>query len=352
MGWKILLPQEIKEEGRKLLEDNGHTLIDGRGFEPEDVLADLKEYQPDAMIIRITPINREILEADPNLKVVVRHGAGYDSLDVQACWDNNIQALYVPTANSTSVAETAMLLILECSKNVNTLRNVMPYDWYKAKLDTPKHIIKGSTLGIIGCGNIGSRVAVRANAMGMKVMAYDPYKPAADFPDDVIVVRDLDQLLSESDYITIHTPATSVTKKMCNYEFFKKMKKTAYFIDTARGSLYVADDLIKALDEGEIAGAGLDVLNSEPTSANNPLLHRDDVFVTPHIGGNTYEAAHRASYFSALSVQRAFEGKDALWPIPHFDYETAKKYTDTRPVDEKEFSLFDTEENWSATRKY
>ena len=91
MAWKILLPQEIMSEGRKLLEDAGHTIIEGRGFETEDVLADMKEYQPDAMIVRITPITREVIEANPNLKVVVRHGAGFDALDVKACHDNGVQ---------------------------------------------------------------------------------------------------------------------------------------------------------------------------------------------------------------------------------------------------------------------
>ena len=110
MAWKILLPQEIMEEGRKLLEDAGHTIIEGRGFETEDVLADMKEYQPDAMIVRITPITREVVESNPNLKVIVRHGAGFDALDVKACHDNGVQALYAPVANSTSVAETALLL--------------------------------------------------------------------------------------------------------------------------------------------------------------------------------------------------------------------------------------------------
>ena len=117
MGWKVLLPQPIREEGRKLLEDAGHTIIDGRGFETEDVLADMKEFQPEAMIVRIVPITREVIEANPNLRVVVRHGTGYDTLDVQACHDNGVQALYAPIANSTSVAETAMLLMLECSRN-------------------------------------------------------------------------------------------------------------------------------------------------------------------------------------------------------------------------------------------
>ena len=96
MAWKILLPQEIMSEGRKLLEDAGHTIIEGRGFETEDVLADMKEHQPDAMIVRITPITREVIEANPNLKVIVRHGAGFDALDVKACHDNGVQTLYAP----------------------------------------------------------------------------------------------------------------------------------------------------------------------------------------------------------------------------------------------------------------
>ena len=108
MGWKILLPQEIMSEGRKLLEDAGHTVIDGRGFETEDVLADFKEYQPDAMIVRITPITREVIESNPNLKVIVRHGADFDVLDVKTYPDNNIQILHEPVANSTSVAKAAI----------------------------------------------------------------------------------------------------------------------------------------------------------------------------------------------------------------------------------------------------
>ena len=165
MGWKILLPQEIMEEGRALLENAGHTLIAGRGFETADVLADMKEYQPDAMIVRITKITREVIEANPNLKVIVRHGAGFDALDVKACHDHGVQTLYAPIANSTSVAETALMLMLECSRNVTRLHKTWVTDYYRAKLKIPKTTLNGKTLGIIGCGNIGSRLAVRALAM-------------------------------------------------------------------------------------------------------------------------------------------------------------------------------------------
>ena len=298
MGWKILLPQEIMAEGRKLLEDAGHELIMGRGFETEDVLEDMKKYQPDAMIVRITPITREVIEANPNLKVIVRHGAGFDTVDLKACEDNNVQTLYAPVANSTSVAETALLLMFETSRNVTVLHKTWVTDFYKAKLKVRKNTLSGKTLGLIGCGNIGSRVAVRALALEMNVLAYDPYKPAKDFPDGVEVVRDLNRIFTECDYVSLHAPSTPVTKNMINKETLAMMKPTAILINTARGALVVEEDLYEACKNGVITAAGLDAIRQEPVDPKNPLLTLDNVIIYPHIGGNTAEAAHRASYFS------------------------------------------------------
>lgn len=341
MPWKILLPQEIMSEGRQLLENAGHTIIDGRGFETEDVLADMKEHQPDAMIVRITPITREVIESNPNLKVIVRHGAGFDALDVKACHDNGVQTLYAPVANSTSVAETALLLMLEVSRNVITLRKTWVDEFYYAKLKVRKNTLSGKTLGLVGCGNIGSRVAVRALALEMNVLCYDPYKPAADFPDGVEVVRDLNRIFTESDYVSLHAPNTPVTKNMVDLARLKTMKPTAFLINTARGGLVVEEDLYTACKEGVIAGAGLDAIRQEPVDPANPLLTLDNVIIYPHIGGNTTEAAHRASYFSAMGVQEVYEGKEATWPIHDVDYATALTYTDTKKPDKKPAGMFE-----------
>lgn len=341
MGWKVLLPQEIMEEGTQLLEEAGHTLIRGRGFETEDVLADMKEYQPDAMIVRITPITREVIESNPNLKVIVRHGAGFDALDVKACHDNGVQALYAPVANSTSVAETAIMLILECSRNVLNLRKTWVQDYYKAKLRIPKNTVNGKTIGLIGCGNIGSRVAKRALALEMNVLAYDPYKPAKDFPEGVEVVRDLDRIFEESDYVSLHCPATSITRNMVNKERLAQMKDTAFLINTARGAVVVEEDLYEACKNGVIRGAGLDAIRKEPVDPANPLLTLDNVIIYPHIGGNTVEAAHRASYFAAMGVNEVAAGKEATWPIHDIDYETAPVYTDVIVPDKKKAGMFD-----------
>ena len=341
MAWKILLPQEIMEEGRKLLEDAGHTIIMGRGFETEDVLADMKEHQPDAMIVRITPITREVVEANPNLKVIVRHGAGFDVLDVKACHDNNVQTLYAPVANSTSVAETALLLMLECSRNVKVLQKTWVSDFYNAKLKVRKNTLNGKTVGIIGCGNIGSRTAIRCLAMEMNVLAYDPYKPAADFPDGVEVVRDLERIFRESDYVSVHTPNTPQTRNMINAETLAKMKPSAFLINTSRGTAVDEAALYEACKNGVIAGAGLDAIRQEPVDPAFPLLELDNVVIYPHIGGNTVEAAHRASYFSAMGVQEVYEGKKPTWPINDVDYATAQTYDDVKKPDTKPAGMFD-----------
>ena len=341
MGWKILLPQEIMAEGRKLLEDAGHELIMGRGFETQDVLEDMKKYQPDAMIVRITPITREVIEANPNLKVIVRHGAGFDTVDLKACEDNNVQTLYAPVANSTSVAETALLLMFETSRNVTVLHKTWVTDFYKAKLKVRKNTLSGKTLGLVGCGNIGSRVAVRALALEMNVLAYDPYKPAKDFPDGVEVVRDLNRIFTECDYVSLHAPSTPVTKNMINPETLAMMKPTAILINTARGALVVEEDLYEACKNGVITAAGLDAIRQEPVDPKNPLLTLDNVIIYPHIGGNTAEAAHRASYFSAMGIQEVYEGKKPTWPINNIDYTTAKTYDDVKKPNKKPAGMFD-----------
>lgn len=341
MSWKILLPQEIMEEGAKLLLDAGHTLIKGRGFETADVLADMKEHQPDAMIVRITPITREVIEANDNLKVIVRHGAGFDALDVKACHDNGVQALYAPVANSTSVAETALLLMLECSRNVIEVRKTWISDYYKAKLKIKKTTLNGKTVGIIGCGNIGSRLAVRCLAMEMNVIAYDPYKEASQFPDGVEVVRDLERIFKESDYVSLHVPNTTVTKGMVNKQRLEMMKPSAFLINTARGGCVVEKDLYDACKEGIIAGAGLDAIAKEPVDPNNELLSLENIIIYPHIGGATTEASRRASYFAAMGVQEVYEGKEPTWPISDIDYTTAKAYTDTKKGMAHIIGLFD-----------
>ena len=342
MGWKILLPQELKQDARNFLERNGHTLIDGHGFETENVIADMKEYQPDAIIVRITKMTRAVFEAaSPNLKVLARHGAGYDAVDLRAAKDFGVKCLYAPVANSTSVAETAMMHMLYASRNVTHLQKEMPKDFYSAKLKTHMTTLNGKTLGIIGCGNIGSRLAKRALAMEMNVLAYDPYKPAKDFPEGVEVVRDINRIFCESDYVSLHTPNTPITRNMINKKTLAMMKPTAFLINTARGALVNETDLYDACKNGVIAGAGLDAVAHEPIAPNHPLLQLENVLITPHVGGNTVEAAMRASYMAAIGIEEMYEGKTPTWPIPDIDDTTAPTYIDIKKPERKPADLYD-----------
>ena len=175
----------------------------------------------------------------------------------------------------------------------------------------------------------------------MNVLCYDPYKPAKDFPDGVEVVRDLDRIFKESDYVSLHAPNTPVTHDMVNKERLAMMKPTAFLINTARGGLVVEEDLYEACKNGVIAGAGLDAIRKEPVDPANPLLTLDNVIIYPHIGGNTTEAAHRASYFSAMGVQEVYEGKKPTWPINDVDYATAKTYDDVKVPDRKPAGMFE-----------
>lgn len=327
MGWKILLPQEIMQGGRDYLESRGHELITGSGMETEDIIRDIKGI--DAMIVRLSKITREVFEAADKLKVIVRHGAGFDTVDLEAAKEFGVQVLYCPVANSTSVAEVTMMYMLYCSRNYTVVRRDFIDDYYKAKLRTPKCELDGKIVGIIGCGNIGSRVAKMAmHGFNMKVLAYDPYKPAKDFPEGVEVVRDLDRIFKESDFVSVHCPTTKITKEFIGMEQFKMMKPTAFFINAARGKIVKEHELYEACRDKVIAGAGLDVLQQEPVDKNNPILYLDNVVISPHIGAATKEATDRSSLHSAMGIQEVFEGKEPTWPVKVIDWDTAPTYND------------------------
>lgn len=326
MGWKILLPQEIMQEGREYLESRGHELITGSGMETENIIRDIKGI--DALVVRLSKITREVFEAADKLKVIVRHGAGFDTVDLEAAKEYGVEVLYCPVANSTSVAEVTMMYMLYCSRNYTVVRRDFIDDYYKAKLRTPKSELDGKTVGLIGCGNIGSRVARMSQGFNMKVLAYDPYKPAKDFPEGVEVVRDINRIFKESDFVSLHCPTSKVTKEFVGMEQFEMMKSSAFLINAARGKIVNEVELYEACKDKVIAGAGLDVLQQEPVNPQNPILYLDNVVVSPHIGAATKEATSRSSLHSAIGIHEVYEGKAPTWPVKQIDWDTATVYTD------------------------
>jgi D-3-phosphoglycerate dehydrogenase / 2-oxoglutarate reductase len=315
MGYKILLPQEIMQEGREYLESRGYELITGSGMEEEDIIRDIPDC--DGIIVRLSKMSARVFDAAKKLKVVVRHGAGYDTVDLEAARKHDVQVLYCPTANSMSVAELAIFNMLYCSRNFTKVQNNFKADYYYAKLKVKKCELDGKTVGLIGCGNIGSRVAMKAmHGFNMKVMAYDPYKTQGELPEGVELVTDRDRIFKECDIVSMHCPANTETIDSVGKREFEMMKETAFFINTARGKLVKEDDLYEALTTGQIAAAALDVLKQEPCDPNHPLLTLENCIVAPHIGAATKEATDRASLHSAIGIHEVLSGQKPSWPVP------------------------------------
>lgn len=320
MGYKILLPQEIMQEGRDYLESRGYELIDGSGKEEADIIRDIADM--DGIIVRLSQMSREVFEAAPKLKVVARHGAGYDTVDLDAAKDHGVMVCNAPIANSMSVAELVVFYMLHCSRNFKKVQKHFVDDYYYAKLRLPKVELDGKTLGLIGVGNIGSRVAKKAlHGFNMKVIAYDPYKTQAEVPEGVELTDDFDRIFKESDFVSLHCPANQETTGFVGKEQLELMKPTAYFINTARGKIVVEEELCEIMQAEKIAGAALDVMQSEPVDPENPLLHMDNVVVAPHIGAATQEATDRASLHCAMSVHEVLSGEKPTWPVPEMKEE-------------------------------
>jgi D-3-phosphoglycerate dehydrogenase len=245
---------------------------------------DLLEQLPGipAALAGSEPYTRKVFEAAAQLKVVARVGVGYDAVDVQAATDHGVVVCTAPGTNQDSVSEHCFMLILALARNLIRQHVPISQGQWARSANQP---IRGKTLGLVGLGRIGKSMTTRAQAFGMKVVAYDP------FPDAVFVERygvkllPLDDLLREADYVSLHLPAMAGTHKLINAERLARMKPTAFLINTARGAVVDEPALYEALRDRRIAGAGLDVFAEEPPRPDNPLLKLDNVVMTAHTAG-------------------------------------------------------------------
>ena len=314
MAIRVLLPQPILPEGYEYLRSHGFEVVDGRGFTEEDIIADIKDC--DAMIVRTAKITAKILDAAPRLKLIARHGAGYDGVDLEAAKRHGVLVCTAGGANSISVAELAIFYMLYCARNFKKVQLHYLEDYRFAKMGIPKTELEGKTLGLVGVGNIGKLVAKKA-ALGfdMKVLAFDPFA-RGDLPEYIQMVEDRDTIFKESDYVSVHVPATKETIHSISDHELSLMKPTAYLINTARGAIVDEPALIRALEAGKIAGAGLDVLEQEPIDPKNPLVAMENVLTAPHIGGATKEASTRSSVACAEAIDDFFAGRTPKFVVP------------------------------------
>lgn len=265
-----------------------------------------------ALIVRNqTQVTAEIVAAAKELLIVGRAGVGLDNIDVDALSQAGVVLNFTPLQNSVSVAELALGMLLGLARKIASGdRHVKDGGW-----DRRGHTgveLFGKTIGTVGFGRIGFLTAARAKAFGMDVLAYDPYVD----PDSLNVAQlrpelvDLDELLERSDYVTCHLPSTKQTKGLLDYEHFCRMKPSAFFVNVARGDVVDEPGLIRALEEGKIAGAGLDVRQAEPPEAG-PLSKMDNVILMPHIGAFTGEAQHRVVAAVARDITAVLNGESA-----------------------------------------
>jgi D-3-phosphoglycerate dehydrogenase len=238
----------------------------------------------DVVINTYAKVTADLINSMKKCKMIIRNGIGVDTIDIDAASQRGIMVANVPTYCIDEVATHAIALILACNRKIPYLNKEVKAANWNVKLAIPIYPLTGSTLGLMGFGRIARLVGQKAQGLGMKVIAHDPYVPQEDADDYDVTMVNFETLLRESDFISIHCPLLPSTKGLFNYETFKKVKKTAYIINTARGPLIDELGLVKALQEGEIAGAGLDVLKENNVEAGDPLLSFDNVIITPHAG--------------------------------------------------------------------
>jgi D-3-phosphoglycerate dehydrogenase len=249
---------------------------------PQEVLDAVRDA--DVALCMKEPYTREVLANAPQLKMVMRYGVGVDTIDLEAATEYGIMVGHFPDFCIPEVANHALGHLIICAKKMRHLDHLVRTEgWNEARaIRSPMGPIHGETLGLIAFGNIARALAARAHALDMRVIAYDPYVPAEVFEVADVGAADLYDLAAQSDYVSCHLPLTPQTAGMIDAEFFGRMKPTAYFINTGRGAVVNEADLIAALAEGRIAGAGLDVFAHEPISPDHPFCAMDNVMLTPH----------------------------------------------------------------------
>lgn len=316
MGLKVALMTRhhatlICEEARNLLMDAGFDIISndtGRILNREEQ----KELIEDAyaIIAGTEKYDADMLSVCRNLKVVTRFGVGTDNFDLDAMKKMGVQVGVI--ANHNAVAEFALTLILASMKNLTRYDAVVREGkWSRF----PMRELSQKTVGIVGFGRIGRRLAELLAGFDVEILAYDPYMNAAAAAERKVASVSLDELLVRSDVISLHLPSTAETHHMINAKTIGKMKDGAYLINTSRGSLVDENALYEALVAGKLSGAGLDVYEKEPVTAENPLFSQENDVLAPHVSALSYETNYNGGIICARSIIRVRDGGKPLYPL-------------------------------------
>ncbi|KAA8673805.1 3-phosphoglycerate dehydrogenase [Pantoea dispersa] len=304
----LITGSDLAAEAVELLQDY-QLIYAGRQPQEADLIALCERHNPQAIIVRYGKINGRIMDAAPALRVISKHGSGIDVIDQQAAAERQIAVRAAVGANAAAVSEHAWALILACAKSVPQLdRRMRDGHWDKAQHKSLE--LEGRTLGLVGLGAIGSRVARIGQAFGMQVLAYDPY--AQTLPAGCEAVESLDELYSRADVVSLHCPLTDSNHQMINAAALARFKPGAILVNTARGGLIDDQAVATALQNGTLRAAGLDSFTSEPLNAPHLWQSLNNVIITPHIGGVSDNAYVRMGTGAARNALQVLQEQEAV----------------------------------------
>ena len=301
MTTKIFVADDVSEGGLGPLRSSGFIVEKRPGLPPPELREALKDCE--GLIVRSeTKVTAELLDAANSLRVIGRAGVGVDNIDVTAATIRGVVVMNAPDGNTITTAEHTIAMLISLARSIPQASSSLK----SGRWDRKKFVgveLQGKTLGIVGLGRIGRVVASRARAMGMLIVAYDPFIAPEHARDMEIELAPLDEVFARADFLTVHTPLTSETRGLVDREAISKMKQGARIINCARGGLVDEDALYEALTSGAIAGAALDVFSEEPPPADHKLLQLDQVIVTPHLGASTKEAQEGVAFTVAEQMR-------------------------------------------------
>mgnify|MGYP000200465730 CR=1 FL=1 len=299
----------LAPEAMKILEGTCRVVFAGPYPDPSKLAELLRLEGAQGLILRTGRVTAEVLRASPALKVVAKHGVGVDSIDVPAATAARIPVLISATANFQSVAEHTLGLMLCLAKDIPRMDGRMRQGfWDKTQYRGTELFRK--TLGLVGFGEIGRRLSQLVAPLQMRVLIFDPYVPPESMPPGIERMSSLEPLLEEADIVSLHCPLTEKTRNLIGKKELRRMKKTSFLINTARGGIVDEEALIAALREGEIAGAGIDTFRKEPPDDLRQLCEAGKLVLTPHIAAATHEAVARMGIEAARNILAVLENRE------------------------------------------
>lgn len=311
MGPRVLVTENIHAVGWETLKKEA-AAVAWPGQEKQPLLEAVKDVQ--AILVRVAKLTPEVIQAAPHLKVIGKHGVGYDNINIPAATARGVIVTNTPLANSTSVAEHALALLLAVARRIGESERDLVRGAVRAQKVYQGVELSGKVMGVIGLGSAGLRLArMTGNGLGMRVLGFDPYKEP--WPDGIERCREVGPLLAQADFISIHVPLTKETSNLIGRDALPKMKPTAILVNTARGGIVDEAAVADAVKAGRLAGAGLDVVVDEPLKPSHPLNGVPNIILTPHMAGVTEEAMMRMAQDSAEDILRVLRGERPKFPV-------------------------------------